>query len=69
LPGWRDENLPVVEVEAGQAFGIRFLRLRLNAGQRARRAPPQPSGSAMLNDLERRILKEALRQARNLLSR
>lgn len=61
-----------IEVEAwAEAFRfLQRLRLRLNATQRAGGGPLHNQlDPATLNDLERRILKEALRQARRLQSR
>jgi CBS domain-containing protein len=65
-------NIPPLEVDAWcEAFRfIQTLRLRLNAAQSARREPLHNHlDPAKLNDLERRILREALRQARRLQSR
>jgi CBS domain-containing protein len=65
-------KLSPIDVE-GWAEAFRFLqlvRLRLNAAQRKRGEPLHNHvDPAMLNDLERRILKEAFRQARKLQSR
>ena len=65
-------GIPALEVDAWcEAFRfIQALRLRLNAAQRARGEPMHNHlNPATLNDLERRILREALRQARTLQSR
>ncbi len=65
-------NIPAVEIEAWcEAFRfIQTLRLRLNAAQNARGEPLHNHlNPATLNDLQRRILREALRQARKLQSR
>jgi CBS domain-containing protein len=65
-------NIPTVEVDAWcEAFRfIQALRLRLNAAQSACGEPLHNHlNPATLNDLERRILREALRQARKLQSR
>jgi len=49
---------------------IQLLRMRQNAAQRMRGEPLHNHlNPALLNELDRRILKEALRQARNLQSR
>lgn len=64
--------IPALEVDAWcEAFRfIQALRLRLNAAQRAHGEPLHNHlNPATLNDLERRILREALRQARGLQSR
>src|SRR5499426_1062395 len=68
----RSRRIPAVEIEAWrEAFRfIQLLRLRLNAAQRARGEPLHNHlNPATLNELERRILREALRQARKLQSR
>jgi len=68
----QSRNLSPVDVEAwAEAFRfIQLLRLRLNGAQRARGEPLHNHlNPAVLNDLERRILKEALRQAAKLQSR
>jgi CBS domain-containing protein len=65
-------NLSGREAEAwAEAFRfIQLLRLRLNAAQRARGEPLHNHlDPGTLNDLERHVLKEALRQARHLQSR
>ena len=65
-------NIPALEVDAWcEAFRfIQALRLRLNAAQSARGEPTHNHlNPATLNELERRILREALRQARSLQSR
>jgi CBS domain-containing protein len=65
-------RIPTLEVDAWcEAFRfIQALRLRLNAAQRGRGEPMHNHlDPATLNDLERRILREALRQARGLQSR
>lgn len=65
-------GIPALEVDAWcEAFRfVQGLRLRLNAAQRARgEALHNHLDPATLNDLERRILREALRQARSLQSR
>jgi CBS domain-containing protein len=65
-------GIPALEVDAWcEAFRfVQALRLRLNAGQRARGEPLHNHlDPTTLNDLERRILREALRQARSLQSR
>jgi CBS domain-containing protein len=65
-------SIPALEVDAWcEAFRfIQALRLRLNAAQRARgESMHNHLNPATLNDLERRILREALRQARSLQSR
>ena len=65
-------GIPAREAEAwaGAFRFIQLLRLRLNAAQRARGDPVHNHlDPATLNELERRMLKEALRQARNLQSR
>ena len=68
----RARGIPAVEVEAWRE-GFRFvqlLRLRLNAAQRVRGEPLHNHlNPDTLNELERRILKEALRQARKLQTR
>ena len=49
---------------------MQLLRVRHNAAQRVRGEPLHNHiNPAVLNELDRRILKEALRQARNLQSR
>jgi CBS domain-containing protein len=68
----KSANLSGAAVPAwAEAFRyLQFLRLRENAAQRARGEPLHNHlDPANLNELERRILKEALRQARNLQSR
>jgi CBS domain-containing protein len=68
----RVKGRPAADVDAwAEAFRfIQLLRLRLNAAQRARgEAPHNHLDPASLNDLDRRVLKEALRQARKLQSR
>ena len=68
----RSRGIPAVEIDAWrEAFRfIQLLRLRLNAAQRARGEPLHNHlNPATLNELERRILREALRQARKLQSR
>jgi CBS domain-containing protein len=68
----RARGIPAVEVDAWrEAFRfIQLLRLKLNAAQRARGEPLHNHlNPATLNDLERRILREALRQARKLQGR
>ena len=68
----RSANLSGAAVPAwAEAFRyLQFLRLRENAAQRARGEPLHNHlDPAKLNELERRILREALRQARNLQSR
>ena len=65
-------GIPALEVDAWcEAFRfIQALRLRLNAAQSARgESMHNHLNPATLNDLERRILREALRQARSLQSR
>jgi CBS domain-containing protein len=65
-------GIPALEVDAWcEAFRfIQGLRLQLNAAQRQRgEALHNHLDPATLNDLERRILREALRQARSLQSR
>jgi CBS domain-containing protein len=68
----KTELLAGAEIEAWEeAFRfIQLLRLRQNAAQRARGEPLHNHlNPTQLNELDRRILKEALRQARNLQSR
>ena len=65
-------GIPALEVDAWrEAFRfIQGLRLQLNAAQRQRgETMHNHLDPATLNDLERRILREALRQARSLQSR
>ncbi len=65
-------GIPALEVDAWcEAFRfIQALRLRSNAAQRGRgESMHNHLDPATLNDLERRILREALRQARSLQSR
>jgi CBS domain-containing protein len=65
-------GIPAQEAEAWTAAFrfIQLLRLRHNAAQRARGDPVHNRlDPATLNELERRMLKEALRQARSLQSR
>jgi len=65
-------NVPQREIDAlSEAFRfIQYQRLALNSRQRARReALHNDLDSETLNDFDRRMLKEALRQARDLQSR
>jgi CBS domain-containing protein len=68
----RARNLPPAETEAWrEAFRfIQLLRLRLNDAQRVRGEPLHNHlDPDSLNELERRILREAMRQARKLQAR
>jgi CBS domain-containing protein len=68
----RARGVPPVEAEAWrEAFRfLQLVRLRLNAAQAARGAPLHNHlDPDSLNELDRRILKEALRQARKLQAR
>lgn len=68
----RVRGIPGAEVEAWrEAFRfLQLLRLRLNVAQRGRgETLHNHLNPATLNELERRILKEALRQARKLQTR
>ncbi|HLB16231.1 MAG TPA: DUF294 nucleotidyltransferase-like domain-containing protein [Burkholderiales bacterium] len=68
----RARGIPAAEVEAWrEAFRfVQLLRLKLNAAQRSRGEPLHNHlNPATLNELERGMLKQALRQARKLQNR
>ncbi len=68
----RKRGIAVADVDAWcDAFRfVQLLRLRFNATQATRRESPHNHlDPSTLNELDRRILKEAMRQARRLQSR